>query len=40
LVEISDETIIAKIHYNYRLMFLRDSVIASFIDESLNGIIQ
>ena len=33
VVEIKDETILKKIHFNFRLNYLVDCIIASYIDE-------
>ena len=40
IINIEDESIIAKIQINYRLNYLKDSVVSSYIDEQAGKYIQ
>lgn len=37
ILEIKDEEVMNRIHQNYKINFLRDSVIASYIDDNLSN---
>ena len=37
VINIDDQNILKKIHLNYRIKYMRDSVISSFIDDQLQN---